>query len=186
VSMLNSAGLLALLFVLGVRSQSIQVPKQHDKKPTPTLGLNRIKDVSPILDMDAYDEEKDMERRLPGNPFVKDKRIIHESSLLNEFLEGFQNSKECNGITFTLNEIGRPDFAVQVGVSGHDNHLDGESWTWLLVWPGDPSSLAKESHGMGGMGSQSSARLAARDVCLTIWDDLDPNHFKRPGGKIER
>jgi hypothetical protein len=38
---------------------------------------------------------------------------------------------------------------------------------------------------MGGMGNQTSAKLTAKDICLTIWDDIDPNHFKKPGGKIE-
>lgn len=168
-----------------VSGQTVPIPKPQDKKPAPTLGFNLIKDVSPILDMDALGDEHEMEKKLPGNAFVKDKRALHEASLINDFLEAFQDLKECNGITFTTKEGSKPDFTVQIGVSGHDKHPDDETWTWILAWPGDPSPSNKQSHGMGGLGSQSSAKLTARDVCLTIWDDMDPNHFKKPGGKIE-
>lgn len=104
---------------------------------------------------------------------------------MNDFLEGFKDSKECNGITFNMKEGKHPAFTVQIGVSGHDDHPDDQTWAWILAWPGDPSPVDAKSHGVGGMGSQSSAKLTARDVCLTVWDDVDPNHFKKPGGKIE-
>ncbi len=71
-------------------------------------------------------------------------------------------------------------------VSGHDDKKTSEqSWTWILSYLTDPSPADKASHGMGGMGIQSNAKLTARDVCMTVWDDIDPNHFKKPGGKIE-
>ena len=105
---------------------------------------------------------------------------------MNEFMEGFKNSKECNGITFYLKTDTKPDFAVHIMVSGHDDKKAGEqSWTWILGYLNDPSPADKPGHGMGGMGSQSTAKLTARDVCMTVWDDVDPNHFKKPGGKIE-
>jgi len=80
----------------------------------------------------------------------------------------------------------KPDFTVQIMVSGHDDKKTSEqSWTWILSYLTDPSPADKASHGMGGMGIQSNAKLTARDVCMTVWDDIDPNHFKKPGGKIE-
>ena len=105
---------------------------------------------------------------------------------MNEFLEGFQNAEECHGITFQMGEDKKPAFTVQIGVKGHDDHPDDQSWTWILSWPGDPSPKEQENHGAGGMGIQSSASLTAIDVCKTIWDDVDPNHFKKPGGTIQR
>jgi hypothetical protein len=36
----------------------------------------------------------------------------------------------------------------------------------------------------GDMGKQRTAKLAAKDVCLTIWDDLYPNHFKGQGEEL--
>jgi hypothetical protein len=69
---------------------------------------------------------------------------------------------------------------------GHDDHSLGEqSWTWILNYPGDPGPADSRAHGIGGIGSQSTSKLTARDVCVTVWDDVDPNHFKKPGGKIE-
>jgi hypothetical protein len=160
-------------------------PLSSDVKTIPSLGFNMRKDVPAIMDQDARNEEAQLEKKLPGNEFVHDKPAMHEADLMRQFINGFQNSKECHGITFYLKTDKKPDFTVQIGVSGHDTNPKDESWVWILVWPGDPSPGDKPGHGMGGMGTQSSARLTARDVCLTIWDDIDPNHFKKPGGKIE-
>ncbi len=160
--------------------------KQNVKKDSPTLGFNRIKDVSPIIDEDAMLEEHRLEKELPSNQFVHDKRAMHETVLMNEFMEGFKNSKECNGITFYLKTDKKPDFTVQISVMGHDDSkLSEQTWTWILGWPGDPGSADGKAHGIGGMGNRSTAKLTARDVCMTVWDDVDPNHFKKPGGKIE-
>lgn len=111
---------------------------------------------------------------------------MHEMTLMRESVEAFQNSKACNGITFYLKTDKKPDFTVQITVVGHDDQkLSDQTWTWILGYPGDPGPSENKAHGIGGMGSQSNAKLTARDVCLTIWDDVDPNHFKKPGGKVE-
>jgi hypothetical protein len=100
-------------------------------------------------------------------------------------LEGL-NVENIHGITFYLKTDKKPDFTVQIAVMFHDDRTVAEqSWTWILGYPGDPSPAGKPGHGMGGMGNQSTAKLTARDVCLTVWDDVDPNHFKKPGGRIE-
>jgi hypothetical protein len=92
--------------LLSTPSLSQQSSQEHKtthhaaQKTVPTLGFNHIKDVSPILDEDAYFEESKLEKQLPGNQFVYDKRAVHEGILMNNFLTGFKDSKECNGITF--------------------------------------------------------------------------------------
>jgi hypothetical protein len=166
--------------------QATQENKSQEKKFAPTLGFNHIKDVPPILDSDAYAEELELKKRLPGNPLVEDKRAIHEAAMMNDFLERFQDAEECNGITFQMGEDKKPAFTVQIAVTGHDNHPEDQSWTWILSWPGDPSAGEAKTHGVGGMGIQSSSKLTAIDVCKTVWDDVDPNHFKKPGGTIQR
>jgi len=168
-----------------IQNQKPAPTSVQDSVKPPTVGFNHIKDVSPIIDSDAFSEEKALEKKLPGNEFVHDKRAMHEMTLMNEFVEGFKDSKECNGITLYLKSDKKPDFTVQINVTGHDVTPKDQSWTWILGWPGDPSPANKPSHGMGGMGIQSNAKLTAKDVCLTIWDDVDPNHFKKPGGRIE-
>jgi hypothetical protein len=170
--------------------KSKPVPASHPKleitKKAPTLGFNRVKDISPVTDDDARHEEWELEKKLPGNEFVHDKRAMHEMALLSQFVEAFQNSKECHGITLYLKSDKKPDFTVQINVMGHDDpQLTEQEWTWILGYPGDPGPADKPGHGVGGMGSQSNAKLTARDVCLTIWDDVDLNHFKKPGGKVE-
>lgn len=184
-------GVLVILCAMGVLGQQAARNKSDsdqrpNPKPAPSVGFNRAKDVSPIVDDDALHEEWKLEKRLPDNQFVHDKRAMHEATLMNEFIEGFKNSKECNGITFYLKADKKPAFTVQVTVMGHDDpKLKEQTWTWILGYPGDPTPADSKAHGMGGMGTQSNAKLTASDVCLTIWDDVDPNHFKKPGGKIE-
>ncbi len=36
----------------------------------------------------------------------------------------------------------------------------------------------------GGTGARPR-RMLHVDVCLNVWDDVDPKHFTKPGGKIE-
>jgi hypothetical protein len=186
----------SLLFVTTALAQTVPTAtkntptpttkQQSAKKEPPTLGFNHIKGVSPITDDDAIHEEWKLEKELPGNHFVHDKRAMHETVLMSEFIEGFRNSKECSGITFYLKTDERPDFTVQINVTGHDDpKVKEQQWTWILGYPGDPGPSESKSHGIGGMGIQSNAKLTARDVCMTVWDDVDPNHFKKPGGKIE-
>jgi hypothetical protein len=73
-----------------VQAQTNQKPvaakQETAKKDPPTLGFNQIKDVSPVLDEDAYMEEVELEKQLPGNQFVHDKRAMHEAGLMNEFM----------------------------------------------------------------------------------------------------
>jgi hypothetical protein len=176
---------LVVLFAMGVHGQqSAQKNKppssssqKADSKSAPTLGFNRAKDISPVIDSDALVEEGEMLKKLPGNEFVKDKRALHEGGLMHGFVEGFTDSKECHGITFYLRKETVPDFAVQITVTFHDQPNHEQEWVWML------SDTRKKE--LGGLGTQSSAKLTARDVCLTVWDDVDPNHLKKPGGKIE-
>lgn|GEM_PF-2455768 len=151
--------------------------KAPENKLAPTLGFNHAKDTPPMIDTDALSEENDLKKRLPGNEFVNDKRAMHEASLMHEFVEGFKDSKECAGIKFFMRPERKPDFAVQITVDGHDRPSAEQTWTWILV--------DMKNKGIGGLGNQSSGKLTARDVCLTVWEDVDPNHFKKPGGKIE-
>src|ERR1700692_4152075 len=161
----------ALSLAVWLHAQTKPTPgaanQEAAQKNPPTLGFTHIKDVSPLTDEDAYMEELKLEKQLPGNEFVHDKRAIHEGALMNEFMEGFKNSKECNGITFYLKTDKKPDFAVHIMVSGHDDPKAGEqSWTWMLGYLTDPSPADSKSHGVGGMGIQSNAKLTARDVCI--------------------
>jgi hypothetical protein len=102
---------------------------------------------------------------------------LHEASLMHDFLDGFREAKECEGITFYLKKDTVPDYAAQITVNNHDKPGAEQEWIWML------SDTKKKE--LGGLGNQSSAKLTARDVCMTVWENIDPNHYKKPGGKIE-
>jgi len=168
----------ALLFILILTTISVpSFPQQPPSAPRssavatkPSLGFNQGKGASGILDEAAYHEELEMAERFPGNESVYTGRAVREADLLQQFVEGFQDSRECSGISLYLKTDRKPEFILTIVVSGRDKTSTDQAWTWAF----------SQAQGMGGFGIQSSAKLAARDVCLTIWDNLDPNHFKKP------
>ena len=175
----RTLGRWALLFILILTTICVpSFPGEPPSKPlsstTPTktsLGFNQGKGVSGILDEDAYQEELEMAKRSPGNESVYAGRAMREADLLRQFVEGFHDSKECSDISLYLKTDRKPEFTLTIVVSGRDKTPIDQAWTWAF----------SEAHGMGGFGMQSTAKLTARDICLTIWDNLDPNHFKKPG-----
>ena len=173
----------ALLFILILTAicvpsfpqQPPATPVRSDAATNPSLGFNKGKGVPGILDEDAYHDELEMTKRFPGNELVPTGRAMREADLLRQFAEGFQDSRECNGISLYLKTDRKPEFTLTIVVSGREKSPQDQSWTWAFSEPG----------GMGGFGIQSDAKQTARDICLTVWDNIDVNHFKRPGGKIE-
>jgi len=181
----------------------------------PTLGFISRKNVYPVFQTDMYDmamNENEIFRRLAqakrryelllndpnlGDRWDAQKELSQietnlaeyakirqlRDSLMRNFLDAFRDSKECKGITFYTSEGQKPAFTVQLSVGGVLSN--NQTWGWWLRWPGDPSPAHSDGHGFGGTGTQSSARLTARDVCLKIWDDVDPSHSKTSGGRIK-
>lgn len=164
------------VLMLGIACRA-QQPNIKPPTHSPSLGFNKIKDVSPIIDTDALLEENELKKKLPSNQFVGDKRAIHEAALAHDFLDGFREAKDCEGITFYLKKDVIPDYSAQITVNNHDKSGTEQEWIWML------SDIRKKA--LGGLGNQSSARLTARDICMTVWENVDPNHVKKPGGKIE-
>ena len=150
-------------------------PSRAGTETNPSLGFNKGKGVSGILDEDAYQEELEMAKRFPGDETVYTGRVMREAELLRQFAEGFQNSRECNGISFDLKPDLKPEFTLTIVVSARHKNPEDQTWTWAF----------SERRGMGGFGIQSTAKLTARDVCLTVWENIDANHFKKAGGKTQ-
>ena len=167
--------ILTALCVASFPQQPPATPVRSRREMNPSLGFSKGKGASGILDEDAYQEELEAAKRRPGNQSVASGRAMREADLLRQFAEGFQGSQECNGISLYLNTDRKPEFALTIIVSGGDKSPEDRSWTWAFSEPG----------GMGGFGIQNNARLTARDVCRTVWENLDPQHFKKPGMKIE-
>jgi hypothetical protein len=157
-------------------------PRVENRKETPTLAFNNAKDIPSILDGDAFSEESRLKEKLPGNEFIGEKRALHEGVLEQQFLDGFRDSKECNGITF-YRDTSKANTTVQITVNFHDDPAGHEQeWIWMLA--GGPQQAGKEKT-LSGLGIQSTAKLTARDVCITMWENLEPNHFPKPGGTIQ-
>jgi len=167
--------ILTALCVPSFPEQPPATPVRSLREMNPSLGFSKGKGASGILDEDAYEEELDTAKRRPGNESPSTGRVMREADLLRQFAEGFQGSRECNGISLYLNTDRKPEFALTIIVSGGDKSPEDQSWTWAF----------SEPRGMGGFGIQSNAKQTARDICLTVWDNIDVNHFKRPGGKVE-
>jgi hypothetical protein len=172
----QSVWLVILVLVTACQAQQAN-SNAKSSTPAPSLGFNKLKDVPPIVDSDALTEENELKKKLPDNQFVGDARALHEASLMHDFLDGFREMKECEGITFYLKKNTVPDYAVHITVNFHDKPGAEQGWIWLL------SDTKKKE--LGGMGTQSSAKLTARDVCMTVWENVDPNHYKKAGGRIE-
>jgi len=140
----------ALLVLLLVLLSGLLSCSKAKKEPEVSLGFRHVKDVSSILDQDAFHEEIKLEKQLPDNQFVQAKRAMHEAALMNEFVDAFKNSEECNGITLYIRDDKKPSFVVTVGVDGHDEPNREQSWTWILGYPGDPGPANSPAHGIAG------------------------------------
>jgi len=180
-----------------------------EQKVSPTLGFNSRKNVYSVFEPDRYARIMELEMNLPrredwqvdlgdwsGEKMPVDwsrlkiqlDRALMEGSrrmLMQAFVDAFRDPEECKGITFYTGEGEKPAFTVQLSVTGvlSDNHQ--QTWGWWLRWPGDPGPANRDGYGFGGTGTQSSARLTARDVCLKIWDDVDPSHFSKSGQPVK-
>lgn len=55
---------------------------------------------------------------------------------------------------------------------------------WTMLYTHDPGKPNSAVHGAGGFGNEMSLDEATRDVCLTIWDDLDRPYPVQVGGRV--
>src|SRR5215468_11560732 len=90
--------ILLALFVAAI--VLVQAPNQPQQKQAqrPTLGFNETTDGSSITDTDVFDEQKYVEEGGGDSASVKTKRTTHETALMREFMDGFNDTKECDGV----------------------------------------------------------------------------------------
>ncbi|HYR87799.1 MAG TPA: hypothetical protein VE422_27200 [Terriglobia bacterium] len=122
----------------------------------PRLELKDIKPVAPV----------------PVAPVI-------DGDLPQEFLDIFKDSKDCSGITFyTRDKKTPPDFRVRMTLSESDTPDQEQEWLWTVL---DAKRGGNDE--LRGIGNQTSAVLAVQDMCTTVWEGIDPNHYKKPGPK---
>jgi hypothetical protein len=73
------------------------------------------------------------------------------------------------------------EFTVVVTANGHDSPGTTPSFSWML----SERATAKGGSELGGLGERDNLKEVARDICMTVWEDIDPNHYKKPGVTIE-
>ena len=110
---------------------------------------------------------------------IKPARPVIDADLSEEFLDIFKDSEECSGIiVYTGDKKTPPDFKVRLTVGTSDTPELEQEWLWTVL-----SAKRGRAGELRGTGNQTSAALAVRDMCTTVWEDLDPNHYKKPEPK---
>jgi hypothetical protein len=89
--------------------------------------------------------------------------------LAGEFLDAFNETKECSGIMLLPQDRNTPaDFRAQTSLGTADTPEKEEEWRWTLfdLWH-DPKGEFR------GAGNQTSAANAMKDMCTSIWHAFD-------------
>jgi len=129
-------------------------------KRAPRLGFVQAKDVSPIIDTDVFDEAKYVEESGSDSSAVKAKRTAHEAALNHEFMDGFNQARECDRVIFMGKGDQKPDFELQIMVDSHDTPGQKPVWEWVL--------RDLRSNKLMPVGNDDSGQQAAKNICLAV------------------
>ena len=122
------------------------------------------------MDTDMFDQQKYVEASESDTSTMKARRASHEAALTREFMGGFNQAKECDGIVFLGHGDQEPDFALQIMVDSHDT--PGQRPVWVSVL----RDMSKDN--LMSLGDEDSAKQAARSICLAVWKVAAPDHLK--------
>jgi len=112
------------------------------------------------MDTDVFDEQKYLEEAGSDSSSAKAKRVDHEAALTREFMDGFNQTKECDGIVLLSKGDNKPDFALQIIVDSHDTPGQKPVWNWILRDVHHDRLLP--------VGNEDSGKQAARGICLAV------------------
>jgi len=129
-------------------------------KHAPILGFAESKDATPILDTDLFAEQKYIEEVGADSSKVKAKRDAHEALLMREFMDGFNDAKECDGVILSGKGDNKPDFALQIRVDSHDTLEQKPIWAWVL------RNLHTDK--LLPVREDESGKQAAKGICLAV------------------
>ena len=125
-----------------------------------------------FVDTDVFDEQKYLEGTGSDTTAVKAKRVAHEDALMREFMDGFNQSKECDGVILLGNGDNKPDFELQIIIDSHDTPGQKTVWNWVMR---DMASNKILPLGF----NIPSGKDAAKGICQAVWENADPGHFKK-------
>jgi len=98
----------------------------------------------------------------------------------DEFIHAFRVVPECNGITFITDNAKPVDFTVSVHVSGRLQHPAAQSWIYVVT---DLKTRGRDFM-QKYREAKFDAQTTAKDVCMKVWDRVDPNRIPGAGGKV--
>ena len=149
-----------------------QGPGKAPAKPGhPIVGFAQTKDATPIVDTDVFDEAKYLEQVGSDTSTVNAKRAAHEAALTREFMDGFNGTKECDDVILSGKGENKPDFSLQIIVDSHDTPGQKPVWHYIL--------RDLHSDALLPVGNDDTGKQAAQGVCVAVWKNTDPGHFKK-------
>ena len=155
---------LAFLTVVSCAQKAIETPQKRVRQKlerTPSLRLVQTADSTAIIDTDMFDAQKYVEQTGGDSSNEKTKRSSHEVALTQGFFEGFNATKDCDGILLVSKHGDQePQFKLQVMVDSHDTPGQKPVWLWILN-DAENKFITK--------GEEDSSALAATNVCVAIW-----------------
>jgi hypothetical protein len=160
------------IFLLAILALAQAPAKPKPAKAVPRLAFLQTKDNPPLVDTDLYDEQKYIETVGSDASSVKSKRAEHETALMREFINGFNQAKECDGIIMMSPGDQKPDFGLNIMVDSHDLHGQKPVWVWVLHDTHADKILSDSSN-------EKSGKDAAANVCRAVWNIVDPDHLKK-------
>ena len=135
------------------------------------MAFTETKTATPIIDTDMFDLQKYIEESGGNSSSVKSKRDSHEAGLTREFMDGFNQAKECDGIILMGSGDQKPDFSLQVLVDSHDTAGQHPVWVWILRDVGKDKLMP--------VGSEDSAKDAAKGICQAVQQQANPDIPKK-------
>ena len=162
--------IIAFIFVaLAMAQGPVKAPAKD--KHAPIVGFAQTKDSTPIMDTDVFDEAKYLEGVGSDTSTVNAKRAAHEAVLTREFMDGFNDSKECDGVILNGKGDNKPDFELQIIVDSHDTPKQKAVWHYILRDLHNNTLLP--------VGNDDTGKQAAQGVCVAVWKNTDPDHLKK-------
>ena len=129
---------------------------------TPTINFTPNEDSHAVVDTDMFDQQKYVEQSGQDSSSVKSKRASHETALTREFMEGFNQAKECDRIIFQGKGDQLPEFTVQVMVDTHDTPNQKPVWVWILRQAAPEKIVAQGESDSGGQAAGAICSAVSR------------------------
>lgn len=145
--------------------------KPKPAQAAPRLAFVQTKGTPALVDTDLYDEQQYVEQTGADSASIKSKRAEHETALMREFMDGFNQAKECDGIVMMGAGDQKPGFELHIMVDSHDLHDQKPVWVSVLRESRTGKLLP--------IGNDESGKQAAAGICRSVWNVVDPDRVKK-------